>query len=208
MLYEFAGVEVEVRETEIPKDIKDPMGVFVEYDDGIALEWLDAEEFEGDEVRVCDHCDEAWDIDEWFHSFDYVEATEKVKETLELIKAKGCKCGAVISPDTPVERLREFLPLCDLALVMSVYPGFGGQKFITGALNKLCELKRLRDEINPDCIIEVDGGINLETIPIAAKYGSDICVAGTSVFKSTNTGKAIEDLKKASILGKFSFIDS
>ena len=83
---------------------------------------------------------------------------------------------------------------------MTVEPGFGGQVFMEDMMPKVTAIKNYTNKINPNLLIEADGGINLETIPIAAKYGVDICVAGTSVFKNTNTGKAIEDLKKASIL--------
>ena len=101
-----------------------------------------------------------------------VESTERVEETLLAIKQRGCKCGAVISPDTPVETLRKYLPLCDLALVMSVHPGFGGQKFIESSISKLEELKKLRDELNPDCIIEIDGGITEENVYKVRKAGA------------------------------------
>ena len=101
-----------------------------------------------------------------------VESTERVEETLLTIKQRGCKCGAVISPDTPVETLRKYLPLCDLALVMSVHPGFGGQKFIESSISKLEELKKLRDELNPDCIIEIDGGITEDNVYKVRKAGA------------------------------------
>lgn len=124
-----------------------------------------------------------------------VESTDKVKETLLLIKEKGCKCGAVISPDTPVEVLREYLPLCDLALVMSVHPGFGGQKFIENSLNKLAELKKLRDEINPNCIIEIDGGITEENAELVKKAGAEALVAGSAIFGSKDPKQTIEKMK-------------
>lgn len=113
-----------------------------------------------------------------------VESTDRAAETLELIKKRGCKCGAVISPDTPVSALMELLPICDIALVMSVHPGFGGQKFIENALNKLKELQAMRDIISPNCIIEVDGGINEQNVGDAVKAGAEAIVAGSAIFGS------------------------
>ncbi|MBR2967569.1 MAG: ribulose-phosphate 3-epimerase [Clostridia bacterium] len=124
-----------------------------------------------------------------------VESTDKVEETLRLIKEKGCKCGAVISPDTPVEVLRKYLPLCDLALVMSVHPGFGGQKFIENSLNKLAELKKLRDEINPNCIIEIDGGITEENVQLVKNAGAEAIVAGSAIFGSKDPKQTIVNMK-------------
>lgn len=124
-----------------------------------------------------------------------VESTDKVEETLRLIKEKGCKCGAVISPDTPVEVLRKYLPLCDLALVMSVHPGFGGQKFIENSLNKLAELKKLRDEINPNCIIEIDGGITEENVQLVKNAGAEAVVAGSAIFGSKDPKQTIVNMK-------------
>lgn len=125
-----------------------------------------------------------------------VESTDKVKQTLELIKSFGCKCGAVISPETPVSALAEFLPYLDLALVMSVHPGFGGQKFIDSALNKLAELKALRDKVNPACIIEVDGGITEDNVVEAKRAGAEAIVAGSAVFGSLDPKATMEKMRR------------
>lgn len=125
-----------------------------------------------------------------------VESTDKVEETLMLIKNSGVKCGAVISPDTPVEKLRKLLPICDLALVMSVHPGFGGQKFIPNSINKLMELRKLRDEINPNCIIEIDGGITEDNVDEVKRAGAQAIVAGSAVFGSMNPAQTISRMKQ------------
>jgi len=124
-----------------------------------------------------------------------VESTDKVEETLLAIKERGCKCGAVISPDTPVEVLRKYLPLCDMALVMTVHPGFGGQKFIENSVAKLEELKKLRDEINPNCIIEIDGGITEDNVQKVRAAGAEAIVAGSAIFGSKDPAKTIANMK-------------
>ncbi len=124
-----------------------------------------------------------------------VESTDKVDKTLRLIKDKGCKCGAVISPDTPVEILKQYLPICDLALVMSVHPGFGGQKFIENSIKKLELLKVLRDELNPTCIIEIDGGITEDNVALVKQAGAEAIVAGSAIFGSKNPTLTIKNMK-------------
>ena len=91
MLYEFAGVKVEVRETEKPKDFKDPMGVFVDYKDGIALEWLDCAEVYGDEYKFCESCDECWEADAYFHNFDYNETKDYITYHLSDRELEMCR---------------------------------------------------------------------------------------------------------------------
>ena len=113
-----------------------------------------------------------------------VESTERVEETLLAIKQRGCKCGAVISPDTPVETLRKYLPLCDLALVMSVHPGFGGQKFMQDMMPKLREIREELDKVNPECHLEVDVGVDLVTAEICKENGADVLVAGSAFYKA------------------------
>lgn len=130
----------------------------------------------------------------------HVEAEKDIPQTIQKIKSFGVKPGLVIKPNTRAEAVFPYLKDIYMVLIMTVEPGFGGQVFMEDMMPKVTAIKNYTNKINPNLLIEADGGINLETIPIAAKYGVDICVAGTSVFKNTNTGKAIEDLKKASIL--------
>ena len=112
----------------------------------------------------------------------HYEAGSPVKETLEEIRNLGCKSCLTIKPCTAPEEIFDFLPLCDMVLVMSVEPGFGGQKFMPSALNKISVL---REEINRKGLnveIEVDGGINAETAIQAAEAGATVLVAGSFVF--------------------------
>lgn len=126
----------------------------------------------------------------------HVEATEKVIETLSLIKEYGCKCGVVISPETPADAVRPYIKECDLVLVMSVHPGFGGQKFIPSALDKLRQIKEMRDELNPKCIIEIDGGITSQNVNEAKMAGAEAIVAGSAVFGSAKPEATIEEMRK------------
>jgi len=126
----------------------------------------------------------------------HVEATEKVIETLSLIKEYGCKCGVVIIPETPADAVRPYIKECDLVLVMSVHPGFGGQKFIPSALDKLRQIKEMRDELNPKCIIEIDGGITSQNVNEAKMAGAEAIVAGSAIFGSAKPEATIEEMRK------------
>lgn len=126
----------------------------------------------------------------------HVEATEKVIETLSLIKEYGCKCGVVISPETPADAVRPYIKECDLVLVMSVHPGFGGQKFIPSALDKLRQIKEMRDELNPKCIMEIDGGITSQNVNEAKMAGAEAIVAGSAIFGSAKPEATIEEMRK------------
>ena len=125
----------------------------------------------------------------------YEACKESLAETLKLIKSFGVKCGLVINPDTPVSCVESELALCDMVLVMSVFPGFGGQKFIADVLEKCKEIRGILDEGNPSCLLEIDGGINSETAKLAAASGCDVLVAGSSVFGKADRAEAIESLK-------------
>ena len=124
----------------------------------------------------------------------YEACKESLAETLKLIKSFGVKCGLVINPDTPVSCVESELALCDMVLVMSVFPGFGGQKFIADVLEKCKEIRGILDEGNPSCLLEIDGGINSETAKLAAASGCDVLVAGSSVFGKADRAEAIESL--------------
>lgn len=128
-------------------------------------------------------------------TFHY-EASTHVHRTIQAIKAEGMKAGIALNPHTPVSVLSEVIEDLDLVLIMSVNPGFGGQKFIYNAVNKVKELKSLCQSKNPNCIIEVDGGVNLETGKLLVEAGAQALVAGSFVFGSTNPSQTIADLKK------------
>ena len=122
---------------------------------------------------------------------------DTLEDTLRLIKNAGAKCGAVINPDTPVFAVEKAIPLCDMVLVMSVFPGFGGQKFIASVLDKVKEIRSIIDEKNLNCHVEIDGGINAETVIAAKAAGANVIVAGSGIFKAEDRAAAIETLRRA-----------
>ena len=112
----------------------------------------------------------------------HLECDDDIQETIDAIKAQGCKVGMTIKPGTPVEELGYYIDQLDLVLVMSVEPGFGGQKFMADQMEKLRALRAKR----PELLLEVDGGVNRETAPICRENGADVAVAGTAVFRAEN----------------------
>jgi len=124
------------------------------------------------------------------------EACIHLDRTLHAIKDAGLRCGAVLNPATPVAMLEDSVQLCDVVLLMSVNPGFGGQKFIENTYGKVRQLRDLCNRKNPDCLIEVDGGVNTANAPLLFEAGADVLVAGNAVFKSDNPIQTIHDLKQ------------
>ena len=125
----------------------------------------------------------------------YEACQENLKEVLLQIKKAGVKCGAVINPDTPVEKIKEVIPLCDMVLVMSVFPGFGGQKFIPSTLEKLREIRAIIDESGKEIDLEIDGGVTAENVAEIREAGANVIVAGNAVFKAENRAEIIAKLK-------------
>ena len=125
----------------------------------------------------------------------YEACKDNLKEVLTLIKSTGAKCGAVINPDTPVSAIQDVLPLCDMVLVMSVFPGFGGQKFIPECLDKLRELRTLIDGLGKDILLEVDGGVHAGNIEEIKAAGANVIVAGSAVFNAESRAEMIAKLK-------------
>ena len=126
----------------------------------------------------------------------HYEACTHLDRTLHAIKDSGMRCGVVLNPATAVAFLEDSIQLCDVVLLMSVNPGFGGQKFIENTYNKVRQLRDLCNRKNPNCLIEVDGGVNTDNAPKLFAAGADVLVAGSSVFKSTNPIETIKELKK------------
>lgn len=128
----------------------------------------------------------------------HIEATKSKEETMELInhiKSAGAKVGIAIKPNTKIEEIYEFLPYIHMCLVMTVEPGLGGQKLIPETLEKVRTLKEYIDKNNIDIDIEVDGGINSDTIEAAKDAGANIFVAGSAVVNKDDYEEAIEDLR-------------
>ena len=125
----------------------------------------------------------------------HYEVCNHLHRTLAHIRELGMKAGVALNPHTPVELLSDILEEADFILIMSVNPGFGGQKFIPAAINKVERLKEMIQKKNPSCLIEVDGGIGIENAPSLIKAGADILVAGHALFKGGDVLGAIEAFK-------------
>ena len=125
----------------------------------------------------------------------HIEAVTHLHRLISHIRANGVRPAVVLNPHTSQESLRYILPDVDMVLLMSVNPGFGGQSFIPSVLEKACRLKELIESKNPNCLIEVDGGINADNIKSLQEVGVDVAVAGSYVFGSDNYAKAIASLK-------------
>ena len=125
----------------------------------------------------------------------YEACQDNLAEVLNLIRSTGVKCGAVINPDTPVEKIADVIPLCDMVLVMSVFPGFGGQKFIPSVLDKVREIRAIIDKSGKDIDLQIDGGITAENVAEAKAAGANVIVAGSAVFKAENRAEMIAKLK-------------
>ena len=124
------------------------------------------------------------------------EACTHLHRTLEHIRAAGMKPGIALNPHTPVNILYDILPQAHFILIMSVNPGFGGQKFIGGSLGKIKKLREIASKIAPECLIEVDGGVNMQNAPLLAEAGADILVAGNTIFSHPSPAEAIGLLKR------------
>lgn len=122
-----------------------------------------------------------------------------LNRTLELIKSQGCRAGVVINPATPVATLSEVLDIVDFVLVMSVNPGFGGQKFIPASLPKIARLAALRAERNLGFRIEVDGGVALDTVQQVVRSGAEVLVAGNAVFGAGDPRGNAQKMLKAAV---------
>jgi ribulose-phosphate 3-epimerase len=127
----------------------------------------------------------------------HYEASTHLHRSVQQIKSLGMKAGVVINPHTPVALLRDILPDADLVLVMSVNPGYGGQSFIRNSIVKIRDLAALKAELNPDLLIEVDGGVSLKNAPELSKAGANVLVAGNTVFRSENPEETIQKLKQS-----------
>ena len=126
----------------------------------------------------------------------YEACGDRLKDTLLAIKDLGVKCGAVINPDTPVEKVADVIEYCDMLLLMSVYPGFGGQKFIPDVLPKIAQARKLIDSTGKDIDLEIDGGITKENVRLVKDAGANVIVAGSTVFNQLDRAKIIKELRE------------
>ena len=127
----------------------------------------------------------------------HVEADtrENTKAALEKIRALGVKPGIVVKPKTPAEDIAEFLPVVDLVLVMTVEPGFGGQKFMADMMPKVKQLRAMLDEVNPSCHLEVDGGVDLKTGVVCKENGANVLVAGSAFFGAADRAAFAKEIE-------------
>lgn len=126
-------------------------------------------------------------------TFHY-EAAENPQQVIDLIRAEGIKVGITVNPDVPVSALEPYIDQVDMVLLMSVFAGYGGQKFMEETYARIVELKALIDSKNPDCLIEIDGGVNLENAPKLFRHGANVLVAGSTVFNAPDPEKMIVEL--------------
>ena len=128
----------------------------------------------------------------------HVEADtpENIKKTLELIRSHGVKPGIVVKPKTPAEAIAPYLEMVDLVLVMTVEPGFGGQKFMADMMPKLRQLRQMLDKVNPSCHLEVDGGVDAVTGEICKENGADVLVAGSAFYGAADRKAFLENIEK------------
>jgi ribulose-phosphate 3-epimerase len=125
----------------------------------------------------------------------HIEATPHAQRLLTHVRDIGAKAGLAICPQTPVEMLQDVIEDCDTVLVMSVNPGFGGQKFIPRALDKVREARALIDRRNPQCLIEVDGGVGEENARDLAEAGADVLVMGSALFSRPDPGAELRRIR-------------
>ena len=125
----------------------------------------------------------------------HVECSSPIQETLELIRTHGVKAALSVKPNTPASAILPYLPMLDMVLVMSVEPGFGGQSFIPSALEKSAEIRAMIDRVNPNCLLEIDGGVTEENASACIDAGVNVIVAGSAVFNSPDRKKTITALR-------------
>ena len=127
----------------------------------------------------------------------HVEADQpqNTLEALDKIHAMGAKAGIVLKPKTPVEAAIPYLEKCDMILVMTVEPGFGGQSFMGDMMPKVTQLREWMNDVNPDCLIEVDGGVDLKTAPICKEAGAQVLVSGSAYFKAEDKADFVRQIQ-------------
>ena len=128
------------------------------------------------------------------HITFHIETTDEPEGLIEKLHELGCTAGICLNPETPVEAIEAVAPMCEMVLVMTVHPGFGGQAFMPDAAKKIA---RIRELVGPDVRIEVDGGIDHQTAPTVVSYGADTLVAGNAIFGETDRVAAIKAIREA-----------
>ena len=117
-------------------------------------------------------------------------------DALDKIRALGCKAGIVLKPGTPAEAAIPYLAKCDMVLIMTVEPGFGGQKFMADMMPKMKKIREMLDEVNPACVVEVDGGVDANTCSLCKENGAEVLVAGSAYFKAADRAAFVKEIQK------------
>ena len=133
---------------------------------------------------------------DWLTIHIEADQPQNILETLDKIHELGCKAGIVLKPRTPAEAALPYLEKCDMVLIMTVEPGFGGQKFMADMMPKMKKIREMLDEVNPSCIIEVDGGVDANTCTVCKENGAEVLVAGSAYFKAADRAEFVKTIQK------------
>ena len=133
---------------------------------------------------------------DWLTIHVEADQPQNTLAALDKIRELGCKAGLVLKPKTPAEAAIPYLEKCDMILVMTVEPGFGGQKFMADMMPKIKKLRELLDEVNPACIIEVDGGVDAVTHAVCKENGAEVLVAGSAYFKAADRASFVKTVQE------------
>ena len=133
---------------------------------------------------------------DWLTIHVEADQPQNILDTLDKIHELGCKAGIVLKPRTPAEAAIPYLEKCDMVLIMTVEPGFGGQKFMADMMPKMKKIRQLLDEVNPACIVEVDGGVDANTCDLCKENGAEVLVAGSAYFKAADRAVFVKTIQK------------
>ena len=133
---------------------------------------------------------------DWLTIHIEADQPQNTLECLDKIRALGCKAAISLKPKTPVEAAIPYLEKCDMILVMTVEPGFGGQKFMADQMDKIRQLREWLDDVNPECVIEVDGGVDANTCAVCKEAGAEVLVAGSAYFKAEDRAAFVKEIQK------------
>ena len=132
---------------------------------------------------------------DWITVHVEADQPQNILDTLDKIHELGCKAGIVLKPRTPAEAAIAYLEKCDLVLIMTVEPGFGGQKFMADMMPKMKKIRQMLDEVNPACLVEVDGGVDANTCGLCKENGADVLVAGSAYFKASDRAAFVKTIQ-------------
>ena len=132
---------------------------------------------------------------DWITVHVEADQPQNILDTLDKIHELGCKAGIVLKPRTPAEAAIPYLEKCDMVLIMTVEPGFGGQKFMADMMPKIKKIRQMLDEVNPACLVEVDGGVDANTCGLCKENGADVLVAGSAYFKASDRAAFVKTIQ-------------